>query len=107
MYLGGDQRQTHAVQVAALFTEDKVLLLGFRNDELELDLLAQHGRAEGERMEGALRQLKACTHTRALGVHRSLPSKKVKLSNFSRFGRACMRVRNYTVLTCAAGPASQ
>lgn len=63
-HLGGDQRQTHALQVAPLLTEDKVLLLGFRNDELELDLLAQHGRAEGESMEGALRQLKDQPHTR-------------------------------------------
>lgn len=63
--LGGDQRQAHALQVAALLTEDKVLLLGFGNDELELDLLPQHGRAEGESMESALRQLQH-THTHAL-----------------------------------------
>lgn len=55
--LGGDQRQAHALQVAALLAEDKVLLLGFGNDKLELDLLPQHRRAEGESMEGALRQL--------------------------------------------------
>lgn len=55
--LGGDQRQTHALQVAALMTENKVLLLRFGNHKLELDLLSQHGRAEGESMKGALRQL--------------------------------------------------
>lgn len=55
--LGGEQRQAHAFQVAPLLTEDKVLLLGFGNDKLELDLLPQHGRAEGESVEGALRQL--------------------------------------------------
>lgn len=55
--LGGEQRQTHAFQVAPLLAEDKVLLLGFGNDKLELDLLPKHGRAEGESVEGALRQL--------------------------------------------------
>lgn len=42
-YPAGDQRQTHALQVAALLTENKVLLLRFGNDKLELDLLSQHG----------------------------------------------------------------
>lgn len=77
-YLGGDQRQTHALQVAPLLTEDKVLLLGFRDDELELDLLAQHGRAEGESIEGALRQLEASTHTRALVTQRGYQATRVK-----------------------------
>lgn len=97
MYLGGDQRQTHALQVAPLLTEDKVLLLGFGNDELELDLLAQHGRAEGESMEGALRQLKASTHTRTLVMHRVSQATRVKkVKDFqafkciSRFGHMCM-----------------
>lgn len=68
MYLGGDQLQTHAFQVTPLLTEDKVLLLGFGNDELELDLLPQHGWAEGEGMEGALWQLK--TSNRACMLRR-------------------------------------
>lgn len=97
MYLGGDQGQTHALQVAPLLTEDKVLLLGFRNDELELDLLAQHGGAEGESVEGALRQLKARTHTRALVTQRVYQATQVKsvkdfqdFKHINRYGRMCM-----------------
>lgn len=60
--LRGHQRQTQALQVAALLTEHKVLLLGFRNEKLKLDLLSQHGRGEGESVEGALRQLQTQTN---------------------------------------------
>lgn len=85
--------------MAPLLTEDKLLLLGFGNDELELDLLAQHGRAEGESMEGALRQLKASTHTRALVTQRVYQESRVKkvkdfqaFKHISRFGHMCMRL---------------
>ena len=53
-YLGGHQGQLQALQVTALLAEDEVLLLGLGNDEVQLQLLPQHGRAEGEGMEGAL-----------------------------------------------------
>ena len=57
-YLGGDQGELHALQVAALLAEDEVLLLGLGNDEVELQLLSQHGGAEGEGVKGALGELK-------------------------------------------------
>ena len=65
-YLGGDQGELHALKVAALLAEDEVLLLGLGNDEVELQLLSQHGGAESEGVKGALGELKkkhACART--------------------------------------------
>lgn len=63
LYLSRDEGQPHALQVTALLAEDKVLLLGLGDDEVELHLLSQHGRAECEGVEGALRQLSKNTST--------------------------------------------
>lgn len=63
LYLSRDEGQPHALQVTAMLAEDKVLLLGLGDDEVKLHLLSQHGRAEREGVEGALRQLNANTTT--------------------------------------------
>ena len=75
--------------MAALLAEDEVLLLGFGNDEVELQLLSQHGGAEGEGMEGALRELQNThTHTRnsslmmVLQHSTSPPHTPIKLRHF-------------------------
>ena len=77
--------------MAALLAEDEVLLLGFGNDEVELQLLSQHGGAEGEGMEGALRELQNThthTHTRnsslmmVLQHSTSPPHTLIKLRHF-------------------------
>lgn len=76
--------------MAALLTEDEVLLLGFRDEKLKLDLLSKHGRGEGESVEGALRQLQTrCVFTRG-------DDKSASAGGGGMLG-----------LTCAAGPASQ
>lgn len=41
-HLVRNQGQPHALQVLSLFAEDKVTLLGFGNDEIELHLFSQH-----------------------------------------------------------------
>lgn len=84
--------------MAALLTEDKVLLLGFGNDELKLDLLPQHGRAEGERVKGALRQLQHThTHTRIINTER-LPLHIKSRSRCMYVSSGVPRFRDYTHL---------
>lgn len=41
-YLIGDKRQPHTLQLSSWMAEDKMVLLGLGNDEVQLDLLSKH-----------------------------------------------------------------
>lgn len=56
--------QSHALKLASRLAEGEVMLFGFGNDEIELDLVPKQQVSEGEGMQGGLIQLK--THTLSL-----------------------------------------
>lgn len=57
-HLVREDRKSHALELASLLAEDKVVLFVLRDDKVELHLLTKHGRAKWEGMEGAVGQLR-------------------------------------------------